>query len=86
MGKYNTTHAQLYCARKGLHWHDGLMSAVMPKIKQAQLNQDQFDKCMEAHIDAVEFLFNAKNYTLTDRISLAVHFLFGGKLNAQDDE
>lgn len=74
---YDWTYARNEAAANGLTLADGVVKQADTRFAELKLDQHQVDCVLQVHIWHVASLFNPKTYTLSGRIALAWHFLFG---------
>ena len=73
--------SRAYAESIGLTWlgddYAGLVNADR-EAAELGMTQTQVDGCMRHHLWQMKWVMTPSNYSLSDRIKLAVHFLSGG--------
>ena len=75
---YDYGSSKIYCESIGLAWlGDDFVRLADADAHRLGMTQEQVEKAMRHHLWQVRWLFTPKNYSMRQRIGLALMFLFG---------
>lgn len=74
---YSYDKSRQLCAEQGLVFDERVIQSIDPHFKLHKFTQTQVDAALQAHIYEVKRLFTPKNYSLGQRIKIALYFLLG---------
>lgn len=66
-----------YCASIGMRVDEPGLQMADAEAAKYGLTQEQFDASLRLHAWRMKFFFTPSNYTIVQRIMLALYFLFG---------
>ncbi len=76
---FNYAQARARCAAHGLVFDERLVPLCEHTFNEARLTQHQVDEILGAYVEASAWQWNRKNYTLRQRIFLALYWLGIGR-------
>lgn len=76
---FNYSSGEAYAKQLGLTWWPSWVVGFDQQAAAHGFRQAQVDICIQHHLQQVAHLFDGRIYTLGQRLSLALHFLFGRK-------
>lgn len=79
MTNYNYDDARLYCKGLGIEFIEEWIIEPDKRFAALELTQYQVDVLMREHIWHVSALFSPGDYSIMDRIKMALYFLLSNK-------
>lgn len=73
---YRWEAARQYAADHKVGWVESWVQYYDRHFAELQLSQAQVDGCMRLAVTHIKHLFSPKTYTLRQRLSIALHFIF----------